>query len=140
MDVVDTHRVVGEAVRQAREERRPVLVEAVTYRFRGHSMADPEEYRTKEQVAEWRARDPINAFDARLRDAGLLADGALEEIDAAAMARVDEAVAFADASPFPEPTSLYDDVYALGAQVRGWYSLDERGAEARRGEDLREDG
>ena len=140
MDVLDTHRVVTEALRQAREERRPVLVEAITYRFRGHSMADPEEYRTKEQVAQWRERDPITSFDARLREAGVLADGDLEAIDAAAMARVDEAVAFADASPFPAPESLYDDVYALGAQVRGWYSLDERGADARRGEDLREDG
>jgi pyruvate dehydrogenase E1 component alpha subunit len=59
MDVVETHAVVSEAVRQVREERRPVLVEAVTYRFRGHSMADPEQYRSKEEVAQWRARDPI---------------------------------------------------------------------------------
>ncbi len=59
MDVVDTHHVLREAIRRAREERQPVLVEAVTYRFRGHSMADPEEYRSKEQVAEWRKRDPV---------------------------------------------------------------------------------
>ena len=59
MDVTDTYAVVGEALRVAREERRPMIVEAVTYRFRGHSMADPEEYRTKEQVAQWRERDPI---------------------------------------------------------------------------------
>ena len=51
-----------EAVRRVREERRPLLVEAVTYRFRGHSMADPEQYRTKEEVAHWRERDPIPAF------------------------------------------------------------------------------
>ena len=55
-------RVTQEALRIAREERRPVLVEAITYRFRGHSMADPEEYRTKEQVEEWRKRDPILAL------------------------------------------------------------------------------
>ena len=59
-----------EALRVAREERRPVLVEAITYRFRGHSMADPEEYRTKEQVAEWRKRDPIATFGARLVSRG----------------------------------------------------------------------
>ena len=59
MDVLDTYDVTTEALRIAREERRPVLVEAITYRFRGHSMADPEEYRTKEQVDEWRKRDPI---------------------------------------------------------------------------------
>ena len=62
MDVLDTHAVLCEAMRQVREERRPVLVEAVTYRFRGHSMADPEEYRSKEEVALWRERDPIPAF------------------------------------------------------------------------------
>ncbi len=59
MDVVETYHVMTEAIRRAREDRQPVLVEAVTYRFRGHSMADPEEYRSKEQVAEWRKRDPI---------------------------------------------------------------------------------
>src|SRR5512132_3845109 len=53
MDLLDTHRAVSEALRVARDERRPILLEAITYRFRGHSMADPEEYRTKEQVEEW---------------------------------------------------------------------------------------
>src|ERR1700716_1265548 len=66
MDVIDTHAVLAEAVRRVSDDRRPVLVEAVTYRFRGHSMADPEQYRTKEEVAEWRARDPIPAFAERL--------------------------------------------------------------------------
>ncbi len=65
MDVVETYQVMREAIRRAREDRQPILVEAVTYRFRGHSMADPEEYRTKEQVAEWRKRDPINAVRRR---------------------------------------------------------------------------
>src|SRR5215208_7443251 len=62
MDVVETYRTMCQAIQRAREERQPLLVEAVTYRFRGHSMADPEEYRTKEQVAEWRKRDPITGF------------------------------------------------------------------------------
>jgi TPP-dependent pyruvate/acetoin dehydrogenase alpha subunit len=60
-----------------------------------------------------------------------------EEMDAAAIATVDEAVAFAEASPFPTPQSLYDDVYKLGDQVRGWYSVDEREPEVRKGEDIR---
>jgi pyruvate dehydrogenase E1 component alpha subunit len=137
MDVLDTHRVVGEALRRAREERQPMLVEAVTYRFRGHSMADPEDYRTKEQVAQWRKRDPIELFSQRLTAEGLLDDEGVQELDAAASARVDEAVAFADASPFPAPESLYDDVYVLGDQVRGWYSVDERTPTAHRGEDER---
>jgi pyruvate dehydrogenase E1 component alpha subunit len=116
MDVLDTMTVTAEALRIAREERRPMLVEALTYRFRGHSMADPEEYRTKEQVAQWRARDPLLTFGDRL-----VAEGVLDD---AAVARVDAAVAFAEASPFPAPESLYDDVYVLGGQVQGWYSVD----------------
>src|SRR3954451_15430811 len=65
-DVVDTHAGAGEALRIAREERRPVLVEAFTYRFRGHSAADPEEHRGGEQLEEWRRRDPVLAFGDRL--------------------------------------------------------------------------
>src|SRR3954453_2064371 len=66
MAVLDTYAVICQALKKVREERQPVLVEAITYRFRGHSMADPEEYRTKEQVAEWRKRNPIQVFARRL--------------------------------------------------------------------------
>ncbi len=124
MDVTDTYAVVCEALRIAREERRPMLVEAVTYRFRGHSMADPEEYRTKEQVEQWRQRDPIHLFAERMRHEGALAEGELQQLDEEAVRLVDDAVAFADASPFPAPESLYDNVYVLGSQVHGWYSVD----------------
>src|SRR6201994_5007593 len=123
MDVLDTHAVVSEAVERVRAERRPLLVEAVTYRFRGHSMADPEQYRTKEEVARWRERDPIPAFGRLLVADGVLDDDQLAQIDARAIARVDAAVEFAEASPFPAPESLYDDVYVLGEGSRGWYSL-----------------
>jgi pyruvate dehydrogenase E1 component alpha subunit len=124
MDVLDMHAVTSEALRIAREERRPILVEAMTYRFRGHSMADPEEYRTKEQVEEWRQRDPIITFGERLVAEGVLTEDERQQLDADAVHRVDEAVAFADASPPPDPHSLYDDVYVLGDQVKGWYSVD----------------
>jgi len=122
MDVLETHEVVCEAVRRVREDRRPLLIEAVTYRFRGHSMADPEQYRSKEEVARWRERDPIATFAALLAREGAIEQEEIERMDAEAMARVDAAVAFADASPFPPPESLYDDVYVLDDQVRGWYS------------------
>jgi len=122
MDVLDTHAVVAEAVRRVREDRRPLLVEAVTYRFRGHSMADPEQYRSKEEVARWRERDPLSTFAAVLREEGILDEDALAQIDADALAQVDAAVAFAEASPFPAPESLYDDVYVLDGQAHGWYS------------------
>src|SRR3982751_1636971 len=81
MDVLDTYTVVGEALKRAREEQQPVLVEAVTYRFRGHSMADPEEYRTKEQVEEWRKRDPIATFSKRLVDESGIEEGDGETMD-----------------------------------------------------------
>jgi len=123
MDVLDTHAVISEAVRRVREDRQPVLVEAITYRFRGHSMADPEEYRTKEEVAQWRTRDPIPAFGQLLMGEGVIDEEEFARIDVDAIARVDAAVAFADRSPFPAPESLYDDVYVLDDQVRGSYSV-----------------
>ena len=137
MDVLDVHSVVGDALKCAREERRPQLVEAVTYRFRGHSMADPEEYRTKEQVDEWRRRDPIVVFGDQLVAAGILDEDERERIDREVIERIDASVAFADASPFPPPNALYDDIYVLGDQVRGWYSVDERTPTPHRGEDER---
>src|SRR5689334_16124045 len=133
MDVVDTHAVMCEAIKRAREERQPVLVEAITYRFRGHSMADPEEYRSKEQVEEWRTRDPIATFAERLE----LDEDERKQLDEEAVKRVDEAVAFADGADFPPPESLYDHIYVLGDQVKGWYSVDERSAGVHRGEDER---
>ncbi|HXB17155.1 MAG TPA: pyruvate dehydrogenase (acetyl-transferring) E1 component subunit alpha [Solirubrobacteraceae bacterium] len=130
MDVLDTHAVVAEAVERVREERRPLLIEAVTYRFRGHSMADPEQYRTKEEVEAWRRRDPIPAFGERLVAEGELEPGELEAIDAAAIARVDAAVEFADASPFPQPDALFEDTYVLGDSPHGWYSVETTGERA----------
>jgi pyruvate dehydrogenase E1 component alpha subunit len=140
MDVLAVHEAIGEAVRKAREDRQPQLVEALTYRFRGHSMADPEEYRTKEEVEEWRRRDPIATFSRRLAEEGVLSEDEVEKLDKEAIQAVDEAVAFADDSPFPELDSLYDDIYVLGDQVRGWYSVDERSPEPHRGEEERESG
>jgi pyruvate dehydrogenase E1 component alpha subunit len=131
MDVVDTYEVTTEALRIARETRRPVLVEAVTYRFRGHSMADPEEYRSREQVAAWLKRDPVITFAERLVAAGMIDEADRERYDAEAVARIDEAVTFAEASPFPPPESLYDDVYVLGGQVREMRAIDMRDADGR---------
>ncbi len=137
MDVMDTYRVMRDAIRRAREERQPVLVEAMTYRFRGHSMADPEEYRTKDQVAEWRRRDPIESFTRQLVSAGAIAEGDSDALDKEIMGRVDQAVAFADRSAFPPPESLYDHIYVLESESDSWYSVDERAAGVHRGEDER---
>ncbi len=136
MDVLDTHAVIGEALRRAREDRCPVLVEAETYRFRGHSMADPEEYRSKEQVAEWRERDPIVGWAARLVEEGVMSEDDIARSDAEQVERIDHGVTFADSSAFPPPESLYDHIYVIGDQVRRpWWSVDERGEGVHRGED-----
>jgi pyruvate dehydrogenase E1 component alpha subunit len=136
MDVVDTMETMRDAIRKAREDRQPMLVEALTYRFAGHSMADPEEYREKSDVAEWRKKDPVETFGKRLVEEGILdGDEEREAIDEEVTGMVDEAVAFADESDFPPPESLYDHVYADADQLRGWLSVDERGAGARSGQD-----
>ena len=120
MDVLDTHRVLADAVQRVREERRPVLVEAVTYRFRGHSMADPEQYRSKEEVAQWRERDPIPAFGDQLRRRRHHRRG---RAPSGSTPRRSSASTPPSRSPTPPPTPpprpLYDDVYVLDAQVHG---------------------
>jgi pyruvate dehydrogenase E1 component alpha subunit len=140
MDVLDVHSVVTDALTCAREERKPQLVEAVTYRYRGHSMADPEEYRSKEEVEQWQTRDPIKAFADRLVDEGVLSEDDVKEFDETAIAQVDEAVKFADESPFPDLDSLYDDIYVYNEDVPAWWTVDERSPEVHRGEHEREAG
>jgi pyruvate dehydrogenase E1 component alpha subunit len=140
MDVLDVHSVVTDALRSAREERQPQLVEAVTYRYRGHSMADPEEYRSKEEVEEWRQRDPIKAFADRLVDEGVFSEDEVNGFDEKAVEAVDEAVKFADNSPFPDLDSLYDDIYVFNEDVPAWWTVDERSPEVHRGEREREAG
>ena len=135
MDVLAVRECVAEHLRRAREDRQPTLVESLTYRFRGHSAADPEVYRTKEEVQQWRERDPIVVFAKTLQEAGHLDEKGVEELDRKAVEMVDEAVNFADESPAPALESLYENVYVLGDQVQGWYSVDERTPEVHRGED-----
>jgi pyruvate dehydrogenase E1 component alpha subunit len=138
MDVLAVRECVADRLRVAREDRRPTLVEAFTYRFRGHSAADPEVYRTKEEVEEWRQKDPIEAFATRLVKEGLIGDGELDELRARAEKRVLDAVEFADASSEPPLESLYDNLYVVGDQVPGWYAVDERTPAPHRGEPERD--
>jgi pyruvate dehydrogenase E1 component subunit alpha len=114
MDVLAVRECVGRAVARARESKTPTLVEARTYRFRGHSMRDPAAavYRTKEEVEEEKLRDPIVAFRERLRKAGALDEAAWAALAERVEARVNDAVAFADASPEPPADWLTADVYA----------------------------
>jgi pyruvate dehydrogenase E1 component alpha subunit len=140
MDVLAVREIVSEHVRKAREERQPTLVEAFTYRFRGHSAADPEVYRTKEEVEEWRKKDPITAFRDRLLAEGVISEDEVGEMLERVEERVLDAVAFADASPEPPLESLYDHLYVVGDQVPGWYAVDERTPDPHPGEEEREIG
>src|SRR5262245_18557405 len=114
MDVLAVRDCVGRAVARARESRTPSLVEARTYRFRGHSMRDPSAavYRTKEEVEQEKLRDPISGFRDQLLREGHLDEAGWKTLSEAVEARVAEAVAFAEASPEPPPEWLLEDVYA----------------------------
>ncbi len=110
-DVLEVREVVRRAAKRAREESLPILVEAKTYRFRGHSMSDPAKYRTKEEVNEWKQRDPIFLLEQRVYDLGIANKAQLKAIDDEAKQEVAEAVTFAEESPQPDPSELYDNVY-----------------------------
>jgi pyruvate dehydrogenase E1 component alpha subunit len=114
MDVLAVRECVGRAVARARESRTPSLIEARTYRFRGHSMRDPSAavYRTKEEVEQEKLRDPISGFRDQLVREGHLDEAGWKAITEEVEARVTEALAFAEASPEPPPEWLYEDVYA----------------------------
>jgi pyruvate dehydrogenase E1 component alpha subunit len=100
-DVVKVKRRIAEAVERARTTGEPTLVEVVTYRFRGHSMSDPGLYRTKDEVEEWRRRDPLGRCRQRLVDLGMK-DAALEELEADVKAEIEDAVKFAEESPIAD--------------------------------------
>lgn len=105
-DVLETRTRLAEAVAHARNENRPALVELLTYRFRGHSMSDPGKYRTKDEVDEWRSRDPLHRSEQQLRDGGLTEE-ALTAIDDGIIAEMDAATQFADESPLPDPAHRF---------------------------------
>jgi TPP-dependent pyruvate/acetoin dehydrogenase alpha subunit len=100
------------AVVRAREGGGPTIVECQTYRLRGHYVGDPASYRKADEVAEWRDKDPIRRFTALLQQRGTITAGEVETLAAAALAHVDDAVAFMTRSPLPAPTSVADYVYA----------------------------
>jgi pyruvate dehydrogenase E1 component alpha subunit len=123
-DVLAVRDAMRNAAALAREKHEPSLVEAVSFRFRGHSVVDPDRYRDREEVQQGRAYDPIAAFAARLMAAGLLDENGMHEIDERVQQEVDAAVKFAEESPFPSVeefmSDLYGYVYAPSeAEVKG---------------------
>jgi pyruvate dehydrogenase E1 component alpha subunit len=106
------------AVALVRDGAGPVFLELKTYRFRAHSMYDAERYRSKEEVAAWRARDPIELFAERLREAGMLDDARVVDLEAAISAEIDRAIAYAEAGTDEPVEDLTRFVYSEDGEGR----------------------
>lgn len=111
VDVVDCYNAAKEAIDRARNESLPMLLEFKTYRYRGHSMADPGKYRTKEEVEEWKARDPLILAERRLREHHSDLASRIEQIKADVEAEVLDAVKFAHETPDPVPEDVFRYTY-----------------------------
>lgn len=112
MDVLAVREAAATAVREVRAAARPYFLDLQTYRFRGHSMFDPELYRSRAEVEDWKRRDPIPRFAERMVSTGVLAATDYAEIDSAAMEEVEEAVAFAEAGSLERVEDLSRFVYS----------------------------
>src|SRR5271169_6249678 len=112
MDVLEVYREVKEAAARVRTESTPIFLEIKTYRYRGHSMSDPAKYRTPEELESYKKQDPLLIMKSRMEESGNLTDGQYEAMDAECKALCDDAVKFAEESPEPEPSALYEDVLA----------------------------
>jgi TPP-dependent pyruvate/acetoin dehydrogenase alpha subunit len=112
MDVLAVAEAARRAVTEIRGGGGPVFLELRTFRFRAHSMYDPERYRSKDEVETWRERDPVALFTAQLQAAGLLADGDVEAIEADVADEIDEAIAFAEGGTLEPVEELTRFVYS----------------------------
>ena len=111
MDLMKVRKEVSRVLDKMREEGGPYLLEIMTYRYRGHSMGDPERYREKEEVKKWQDEDPIGIFRKYLLKEEIATESELDEQEDQAESIVDEAVEFAESSPEPENEALFEDIY-----------------------------
>jgi pyruvate dehydrogenase E1 component alpha subunit len=112
MDVLAVRQVAQEAVARARAGEGPTLIEALTYRFRGHSLADPDELRSKEEKEFWFSRDPIKKLGAYLVEHNLAIESDLKQIEKKIQSLIEDAVSFAQESPEPDSSELYRFIFA----------------------------
>ncbi len=112
MNCETVHEAIAEATERARKGNGPTLLEMKTYRYRGHSMSDPAKYRTKDELEEYKSKDPIEQVITTMKENGWLDDKGIEAMEKKIDDLVNECVKFAEESPFPEPEELYKDVYA----------------------------
>jgi len=118
-DVLAVREAVREAAKVAREEHQPSLIEAVSFRFRGHSVVDPDRYRSEETIRQGRARDPIPIFAEHLKITGKASDEDLQRIDERVDHDIEAAVKFAEESPDPAVEGLFDYIYAPEQDAKG---------------------
>lgn len=112
MDPVAVHNAMDEAIQRARRGEGPTFLEMRTYRYKGHSMSDPAKYRTKEELQEYKDRDPIEVTKKAILENKYADEAWFEEVNQKVKEIVDDAVKFAEESPWPDPEELYHDVYA----------------------------
>ncbi|NGM66093.1 pyruvate dehydrogenase (acetyl-transferring) E1 component subunit alpha [Sphingobacterium sp. SGR-19] len=111
MDPVAVHNAMDEAVQRARAGEGPTFLEIRTYRYKGHSMSDPAKYRTKEELEEYKGKDPLITTKAAIMENKYADEAWFKEVEAEVKKVVDEAVKFAEESPYPDPSAIYEDVY-----------------------------
>ncbi len=112
MDVMAVRDATLRAIKLAREESKPTLLEIRAYRYMGHSMSDPGKYRTTDEIKKYQERDPILLFKDSLREAKVFTDKDFEEIENEAKEATQKAVDFAEQSPLPDESELFTDVFA----------------------------
>jgi TPP-dependent pyruvate/acetoin dehydrogenase alpha subunit len=112
MDVLAVREATERAVERARKESLPTLIEVRTYRFMGHSMSDPGNYRTRAEIEKHQERDPVKLFSDSLRHKDVLNDATLKELEDRVRAEVEHSVEFAEKSPLPAPEELFTHIYA----------------------------
>ena len=112
MDVLAMRRATQRAVERARNESLPTLLRARTYRYMGHSMSDPGNYRTRAEIEKYQERDPIKLFTAALKKNKVLTDRDLADMEGEIKEQIEQALRFAEESPEPDPKELYTNVYA----------------------------
>jgi pyruvate dehydrogenase E1 component alpha subunit len=117
MDVLAVQKTLGQAVELARTERRPTLIEAETYRYRGHSMSDPGKYRTKDEVEQMMQHDPIPRFGAWVRQELGSTEEELAAVDAEVQTEIEAVARFALMSPWPGVDSMFEDVYVRSEHI-----------------------
>ncbi len=111
MHPLPVHKAFEKALKHCRAGKGPYVLELKTYRYKGHSMSDPAKYRTREELEQYRKKDPISGVAHDILEKGYLDDAGLKKIQDKVKAEVEEAVRFAEESPFPPPEAIYEDVY-----------------------------